>query len=169
MTPRSDPLKFRRFKDITIRRRFQIVFAEFRHWKLAWLLRLEKLSLVRTGKFLAIDLALEFHERMQQRFRSRRTARNENINRNVTVNSFEYVVALFERPAGDRACAHGDDVFRLSHLVVEAHNLWRNRPARIAAARSSSCVPSCKGPAWKSPRLPAVATRGVVFRRSLRS
>src|SRR6266446_6308258 len=109
MTPRSDPLKFRRLKDISIRWRFQIVFAEFRDWKLAWLLRLKKFSLVRAGKFLAIDLALEFHECVQQRFWSRRTARNENINRNVAVDSFKDVVALFEGSAGDRACAHGDD------------------------------------------------------------
>src|SRR5437667_1778511 len=113
MTPRSDPLKFRRLKDIAIRWRFQIVFAEFRDWKLAWLLRLKKLGLVLTGKFLTIDFALEFHERVQQRFRSRRAARNENINRNVAVDSFEDVIALFERPAGDRACAHGYDVFRI--------------------------------------------------------
>jgi len=58
MTPRSDPLKFRRLKNITIRRRFQIVFAEFRDGKLAWLLSLKKFSLICAGKFLAIDLAL---------------------------------------------------------------------------------------------------------------
>src|SRR6266436_9994993 len=117
-------LEHRRLKDISIRWRFQIVFAEFRDWKFAWLLRLKKFSLARTGKFLAIDLALEFHECVQQRFRSRRTARNENIDRNVTVNSFQHIVSLFEWPAGDRACAHGDDVFWVSHLIVEAHNLW---------------------------------------------
>src|SRR5215472_7239127 len=126
MTPRSDPLKFWRLKNITIRRRFQVVLAEFRGWKLAWLLRLQKLSLVRAGKLLTVNLALQFHERVQQRFRSRRATRNVNIDRNVAVDSFEYVVSLLERPAGDRACAHGDHVFRIRHLVVEAHNLWRH-------------------------------------------
>src|SRR5262249_22480037 len=46
---------------------------------------------------------------------------------------------------------------------------WRNTQDRIAAARSSSCVPSCKVPASKSPRLPAVGVRCVMLRRFARS
>src|SRR5438067_8250264 len=42
---------------------------------------------------------------------------------------------------------------------------WRNRPVRAAAARSSSDVPSCKGPASSSPKLPAFAARCVIVRR----
>src|SRR5260370_19084965 len=98
--------------NVWVRWRFQNVFAEFRDWELAWLLGLQEFSLARTGKFLAIDLALEFHECVQQRFRSRRTPRNENIDRNGTVNSFQHIVSLFEWPAGDLACPHCDDIFR---------------------------------------------------------
>src|SRR5262249_1320942 len=41
---------------------------------------------------------------------------------------------------------------------------WRNTQDRIAAARSSSCVPSCKVPASKSPRPPAVGVRCLILR-----
>ena len=57
-------------------------------------------------QFLIVDFALQFHECVQQRFWPRRATGNVNINRDVTVDAFEHVVALLERPAGNGARAH---------------------------------------------------------------
>src|SRR2546423_9013868 len=83
-------------------------------------------GLVLTGEFLAVDLALQFHKRVEQRFWPRRAAGNVNIDRNVTIDPFQHVVTLLERPAGNRASAHRDHVLRVRHLVVEPHNLRRH-------------------------------------------
>jgi hypothetical protein len=57
------------------------------------------------------------------RCRGRRAAGNIDVDRDEAVNSLEYVVALLERAAGDGTGAHGDDVFWLRHLVIEADDL----------------------------------------------
>ena len=74
--------------------------------KLARLSRIKVLGLRFAGKFLIVDLALQFHESVQERLGAGRTAWNVNIDRDVTVDSFEDVVTLFERPPGNRARAH---------------------------------------------------------------
>ena len=51
---------------------------------------------------------------------------NVNIDRNVTVDSFKDVVALLERTARNGARAHCNHVFRIGHLIVKTHNLWRH-------------------------------------------
>ena len=61
-----------------------------------------------------------------KRLGPRRTAGNEHVHRQIPVNAFEHVVALLERPAGNGARAHGNDVFRLGHLVVKPHHLRRH-------------------------------------------
>src|SRR5881409_3983982 len=48
------------------------------------------------------------------------------IDRYIPVDAFEHVVASFERSARDCTGAHGNDVFRVGHLVVEPHNLRRH-------------------------------------------
>ena len=79
-----------------IGRRLEIVFAKSRHRKLARLLRLQEFGFVRAGKFLAVDLALQFHECVKQCFRARRTTGDVNIDRNITVDAFEHIVTLLE-------------------------------------------------------------------------
>src|SRR4029077_5873627 len=100
------PLDFHWLKDIGIRCRLQIMRAESWHRKLTWVIRIEMFSFPRAGEFLFVNFALQFHERMQQCFWSRRAAWDINIDRDVAVDSFENVVALFEWPAGNRARAH---------------------------------------------------------------
>src|SRR5581483_1721463 len=73
-----------------------------------------------------VDLALQFHERVQQRFRPRRTTGNVNVHWNVPVDSLEHVVTLLEWSAGNRARAHRDHVLRVRHLVVEPDDLRRH-------------------------------------------
>ena len=70
----------------------------------------------------------------------------------IAVDALEHVVALLERPAGDGAGAHGDDVFRLGHLVVEPHDLR-------APSSSSPCRPRSSGP-------PGAARAGTPRRRT---
>src|SRR5207244_2244488 len=60
---------------------------------------------------------------MQQRFRSRRAAWDINIDRDVAVDSLEKVVALFEWPAGNRACTHRDYIFRMGDVGVKPDSL----------------------------------------------
>ena len=75
---------------------------------------------------LLVDFLLQHHEGVDQRLGPRRAAGDVDVHRDVTVDALEHVVALLERAAGDGAGAHGDDVFRLGHLVVEADDLRRH-------------------------------------------
>src|SRR5882757_2440543 len=77
-----------------------------------------------TCQSLLVNLLLQGHERVNQRFGARRTSGDVHVDRNIAVNTLQYVITLLERTARDRARAHSDDVFRLGHLVVETHNLW---------------------------------------------
>src|SRR5436190_13736689 len=99
------------------------MLAELRHWEFAWRVWNKMAWAVWAGQLLLVDLALQRHEGMDERFGSRWTAGDVHVHRDVAVNALEHVVALLERPAGDGTRAHGDDVFRLRHLVVEAHHL----------------------------------------------
>src|SRR5438132_1641590 len=119
-------LDFRRMKDIWIGRRLQVVSAKGRHGELAGLVRIEMRGLVVARKLLSVDFSLQFHKSMEQRLRPGRTTGNVYIDWNITVYAFQNVITLFERPAGNGASAHGNDVFRIGHLVVEPHNLWRH-------------------------------------------
>src|SRR5260370_20905347 len=96
----------RRMKDIGICRRLQIVRTKGGYRKLARLIYIKVLGLRFASKFLTVDLALQFHESVQQRFGPGRAAWNVNIDRDVTVDSFEDIVTLFEWPPGNRAGAH---------------------------------------------------------------
>ena len=96
MTKRESSLDHWRLKHIGIRGWLQIMSAKLRHGELAWLIWLEKLGLIRAGQLLIVDLALQFHECMKQRFRARRTAGDVNIDRNITVDAFEHIVTLLE-------------------------------------------------------------------------
>src|SRR5882762_539430 len=96
MTKRESSLDHRRLKQPGIRRWLEIVLTKLRHRELAWLVWLEKLGLICAGQLLFIDLALQFHERVKQRFRARRAAGDVNIDRNITVDAFEHIVALLE-------------------------------------------------------------------------
>src|SRR6266480_2617272 len=142
--------------------RLQIMFAKRRHWKFARLFRLQELGLVRAAQFLTIDLALQFHERVQQRFRPRRTTWNVNVDRNVTIDSLEHVVTLLEWTSGNRACAHRDNVFRVRHLVVEPHDLRRHFLGHGAGHDHEI------GLAWRWPENFAAEPRDVVTRRCRR-
>src|SRR5438067_249922 len=113
-------------KDIGITRRLEIVGAEGRHWKLARLFAIEVRSFVLAGEFLSVDLALQFHESMQECLRPRRTSGNVNVHGNVPIDPFQHVVSLFERPTGNRAGPHRDHILRVGHLVVEPHDLRRH-------------------------------------------
>ena len=97
-----------------------------RHRKLARLGAIQMRGFAVTGQPLPIDLALQFHEGMQQRLRPGRASGNINIDRDITVDPFQNVVALFERPAGNRARTHRDHVFRIGHLVVKPDDLRRH-------------------------------------------
>ncbi len=81
---------------------------------------------VRARQFLTVDFALQFHESVQQRFWPRRATGNVNINWDVTVDTFEHVIALLERPAGNGARAHRNHIFWIGHLVVEPDDLRRH-------------------------------------------
>jgi hypothetical protein len=75
---------------------------------------------------LIVDFALQFHECVKQRFRTRRAPGDVNVDWNVTVDAFKNIVTLFKRSTGNRARAHCDHVFWISHLVIKAHDLWRH-------------------------------------------
>src|ERR1019366_7989171 len=53
----------------------------------------------------------------------RGAARNVDVDRDIAVDALEHIVALLEGSAGDGAGAHRYAVFRLRHLVPEAHDL----------------------------------------------
>src|SRR5262249_17444479 len=102
------------------------MLAESWHPKFARLFGIEVLGFVRATQLLTVDLALQLHEGVQQCFWSRRATWNVNIDWNVTIDPFEHVVALLEWSARNRTRAHGDDILRIGHLVVESHNLRRH-------------------------------------------
>src|SRR5215831_15230867 len=154
------PFDYRQLKQIAIRGRHQIMFAKFRHRKLTWLLRLQKPSLPYASQFLFIDLALQFHECGQKRFRPRRTPGNINIDRDVAVDSFEHVVSLLERTSRDRARAHGDNIFRIGHLIIEAHDLWRHFLCHCPRNNHQVGLP------WRRPKNFTPKSRDVIARRS---
>src|SRR5438445_9797917 len=83
------PLNFQRMKHIRISRRLQIMRAKGRHWKLARLRWIEVLSFASARQFLTVDLALQFHESMQQRFGPGRAAGNIDVNRDIAVDAFQ--------------------------------------------------------------------------------
>src|SRR5205085_761476 len=83
-----------------ITRWLEIVSAETGNGKFARLRALEMGGFVFSGQLLVLDLALQFHEGVEQRFRSRRATGNANIDRDVTVDSLQNVVTLLEWPAG---------------------------------------------------------------------
>ena len=84
------------------------------------------LRLGNTGQFLPVDFPLEFHESVQQRFGPGRATRNVDIDRDIAVDPLEHIVALFEWSARNGTGAHGNNVLRIGHLVVEPNNLWRH-------------------------------------------
>src|SRR5713226_5841131 len=95
----SDALEFWRLINVRVRRRLQIMFAKRRHRKFARLLPIQMLGLSRARQLLTVDLALQFHEGVEQRLWPRWTTGNVNINRYVTIDSFQHVVTLLEWPA----------------------------------------------------------------------
>src|SRR5882724_178256 len=96
MTKRESSLDHRWLKQIAIRRRFQVVLTKSGYGELAWLVWLEKLGLICAGQLLIVDLALQFHECVKQRFRARRTSGDVNVDGNITVDAFEHIVTLLE-------------------------------------------------------------------------
>src|SRR5438552_3918547 len=80
----------------------------------------------RAGEGLLIYLYLQGHERVDEGFGARRAPRDIHIHWNITINPFENVVPLLERPAGNRASTHSDHIFWLRHLVVDPHDLRRH-------------------------------------------
>src|SRR6202789_884111 len=99
------------------------VLAKLRHGKLAGQVLLQMPWSRLPRKVLAADLLLQSHESVNQGFRPRGTTGNVHIDRDVAVDPLEHVVAIAKRPTGNGACPHGDDVFRLRHLVVETNHL----------------------------------------------
>src|SRR3954451_8504729 len=97
--PERSSVDHRWVKHIRIRRRFQVVLSKLRHGELAWLVWLEKLGLICARQLLIVDLALQFHEGVKQRFRPGRATGDVNIDRDVTVDAFENVVTLLKWPA----------------------------------------------------------------------
>ena len=81
-------------KQCRVRRRLEIMRAECRHRKFARLIRFEKSRLASATEFLFVDLALQFHERVQQSFRPRRTTGNVDIDWDVTIDAFERAVVV---------------------------------------------------------------------------
>ena len=65
------------------------------------------------------DLVLQLHQAFEQRFRTRRTTGDVNVNRQKLIDSLEDRVGAIHA-AGRRAGAHGDDPFWLRHLFVNA-------------------------------------------------
>src|SRR4051812_507593 len=112
-----------RFPDSFVVRGFDIMLAKSWERILTRNTFVGMARLVWTKQRIAIDLALQSHKRMQERFRSRRTTGNMNIHRKEAINPLQHIVPLFERTAGDSASAHRNHVFRLRHLVVEPHHL----------------------------------------------
>src|ERR1043165_3021001 len=106
--------------------RHQIMLAELRYWELTRRFRIQVPGSIWSTQGLRIDLPLQGHKRLDQGFRSRRATGDVHIDRQKTVDTFEHVVALFERPAGNRASSHGDHIFGLRHLVEEPHHLRRH-------------------------------------------
>lgn len=74
-------------------------------------------------ELLGINLRLQGHESVEERFGRWRATRNVNIDWHVAVDSLKHIVPFLEWTAGNRTRSHGDDIFWLGHLVVKAHNL----------------------------------------------
>src|SRR5437867_13023905 len=96
--------------NIRILRRHQIMFAELRHGEFAGGIRIQVPWASVSTQLLLINLLLQRHERVNQRLRSRRTARDMHVHGNVAVDAFKHVVSLLERTTGDGTRAHGDDI-----------------------------------------------------------
>src|SRR5689334_13465976 len=75
---------------------------------------------------LFIYFPLQGHERVQQGFRTWRTAWNVHIHWNVTINALEHIVALLERSTGNGTSSHSNHIFGFRHLVKEAYHLRRH-------------------------------------------
>ena len=118
--------RLRRVKKVGVRRRLEIVRAEGRDRKLARCVSFRNSALPRPVSFWPSIFALQFHEGVEQRLRPRRAAGDVNVDRDVAIDSFQNIVALLERSAGNGAGAHRDDVFRVGHLVVEPDDLRRH-------------------------------------------
>ena len=66
----------------------------------------------------ALDLLFQLEDRVHQAVRRRRAARHPDVDRDDLVDALHDVVGAIEAARG-RAGAHGDDVLRLRHLVVD--------------------------------------------------
>src|SRR5436190_22269294 len=98
------------------------------------------LGLVRARQSLTVDLALQFHESVQQCFWPRGATGNVDIDRDVTVDSFEHVIALLERSARNGARPHRNNVFWIGHLVVEPDDLRRHFFCHRAGDNHEICL-----------------------------
>src|ERR1035441_1732458 len=86
----------------------QIMRAEFGDDKLTGLAGVQMAGPGLPGELLFVDLLLQHHERVDQGLGSRRAAGDVDVDRDVTVDPFQDVVALFEWTSGDGASSHGD-------------------------------------------------------------
>jgi hypothetical protein len=102
------------------------MLAKPRHGEFAGRVGVQMARALVAGQWLVGDSPLQGHEGVNEGLGPRRAAGNVHVHRNITINPLEHVVALFERPARNGARPHRDDVFRLSHLIVEPHDLWRH-------------------------------------------
>src|SRR5215204_6123445 len=96
---------------------------------------------------LSADLPLELKDSVEQRLRRRRAARNIDVDRNDAVAAANYRIAIVIVAATIGAAAHGDDVARLAHLVVNpskrrshlvAERAGNDHHIRLARARARS-------------------------------
>src|SRR5271168_3631168 len=110
-------------EDLIVLRWLESVLAKLRHWKLAGQVLAQMPWPRLPRQVLATDLFLQGHEGVNQGLRTRGTTGNVDIDRDVAVDSLEYVVAVAKGPTGNGARSHSDDVFRFRHLVIETNHL----------------------------------------------
>src|SRR5438128_2110561 len=82
--------ELRRLPNLSVLRWHQIVLAKLRHWEFAGRVRNKMARAVRTRELLFINLLLQRHEGMNERFGTRWTAGNMHIHRDVAVDAFEH-------------------------------------------------------------------------------
>src|SRR5205085_1654319 len=75
---------------------------------------------------LSVDLLLELHDAPEQRIRARRAARDVDVDRQEVVDPWHRAIGALKGATRDGAGAHGDHVFRVGHLVVDAAYGWRH-------------------------------------------
>src|SRR5438552_18742958 len=81
--------------------------------------RLAHGSRIRPLQGCAVDLLLELHDSVDQRFGARRAPGNVHVHRDHRVHALDDRVVVEDSPARG-AGAHGDHPFRLGHLVVDS-------------------------------------------------